>query len=289
MKVSGFTIIRNAIKFDFPVVESISSILPLCDEFVVAVGNSEDGTLDLIRKIGNPKIRIIETVWDERLSGQGGKVLAAETNKALKEISADSDWAFYIQSDELVHENDLANIKSAMERWKDHPEVDGLLFSYLHFYGSYDYIANSPHWYQKEIRVIKPGRAVYSYRDAQGFRKGSNEKLRVKPVDAFIYHYGWVKHPETMQKKRLFHLKWQNKEISKEEQNTREFDYSNIESLQLFEGVHPKWILPRIRQKNWDFKHDIAFNRLFLKNRLKMKIKNYLGIELGYKNYRLLR
>ncbi|MCH8231039.1 MAG: glycosyltransferase family 2 protein [Bacteroidetes bacterium] len=288
MKVSGFTIIRRAIKFDFPVLEAINSILPLCNEFVVAVGNSDDGTLDLIRKIGDPKIRIIETIWDERLIGKGGSVLAAETNKALDAISDDADWAFYIQSDEVVHEKDLPTIYSAMEKWKENTQVDGLLFKYLHFYGSYDYLASSPHWYSREIRIIKNHRSVYSFSDAQGFRMGKNKKLRVKPVDAFIYHYGWVKHPITMQKKRLFHLKWQNEEVSKEEQNTRQFDYSKIDTLQLFKGTHPKVIQSRIEQKNWKFEYDIAFNRLSLKNRIKKAVKKYFGIELEYKNYRLI-
>ena len=60
MKVAGFTIIRNAIKFDYPVVEAITSILPICDEFVVAVGNSDDETLQLIKQIDSPKIKIFE-------------------------------------------------------------------------------------------------------------------------------------------------------------------------------------------------------------------------------------
>jgi hypothetical protein len=44
MKVAGFTFIRNAVKNDYPVVEAITSILSICDEFVVALGNSDDGT-----------------------------------------------------------------------------------------------------------------------------------------------------------------------------------------------------------------------------------------------------
>ena len=288
MKVSGFTIIRNAIKFDFPVVESITSILPLCNEFIVAVGNSDDGTLDVIRNIDDTKIRIIETIWDERLIGKGGKVLAAETNKSLEAISDDADWAFYIQSDEVVHEKDLPAIYSAMKKWKDDSQVDGLLFKYLHFYGSYDYLASSPHWYSREIRIIKNHRSIFSYNDAQGFRKGKNKKLKVKPVDVYYYHYGWVKHPETMQKKRLFHLTWQNEKVSKEERNSRQYDYSKIETIQLFNGTHPKVIQSRIEKKNWAFEYDIAFNRLSLKNKLKMAVKKYFGIELGYKNYRLI-
>ncbi len=106
MKVSGFSFIRNAIQYDYPIVEAIQSILPLCDEFVIAVGRSEDQTLSLIQSIQSDKIRIIETVWDDSLR-EGGRVLAVETDKALAAIAPDSDWAFYIQGDEVVHEKYL--------------------------------------------------------------------------------------------------------------------------------------------------------------------------------------
>jgi hypothetical protein len=153
MKVTGFSFVKNAIIYDYPVVEAIRSILPICDEFVVAVGKSDDATLDLIRSI-DTKIRIIETEWDETLR-EGGRVLAVETDKAFRAISADSDWAFYIQGDEVVHEKYLPVIKEAMRKYADNPNVDGLLFNYKHFYGSYDYVGASASWYSNEIRVIK--------------------------------------------------------------------------------------------------------------------------------------
>jgi len=165
MKVTGFTFIRNALIYDYPVVEAIRSILPVCDEFVVAVGNSEDATLEMISKIAPEKIRIIETTWDDSLR-VGGRVLAIETDKAYKAISDDTDWAFYIQGDEVIHEKYLIPMKNAMLKWKDHPEVDGLLFDYLHFYGSYDYIGTSGTWYPNEIRIVRKSNNIYSYRDA---------------------------------------------------------------------------------------------------------------------------
>src|SRR5580693_3599726 len=122
MKVSAFTIVRNALKYDFPVVESISSVLPLCDELIVSVGNSEDGTLELIKSINSPKIRIIESVWDDNIR-KSGLLLAKETNKALDAVSPDSDWAIYIQADEVIHEKDISTIKAAMEKWKDDSRV----------------------------------------------------------------------------------------------------------------------------------------------------------------------
>ena len=188
MKVAGFTFVRNAIKYDYPIIEAIQSILPICDLLVVAVGDSEDGTLALIQSIDNPKIKIIETVWDDSLR-EGGRVLAVETDKAFAAIPDDYDWAFYIQGDEVVHEADLPKIKSAMEEHLNHPNVDGLLFKYRHFFGSYDYIGDSLRWYPHEIRVVRKKKSIYSYRDAQGFRKGEDQKLNVVPIDAYIHHY----------------------------------------------------------------------------------------------------
>ncbi|MEL6923972.1 MAG: glycosyltransferase family 2 protein, partial [Bacteroidota bacterium] len=150
MKVSGFTIVRNAIKYDFPVVESIRSILPVCDEVVVAVGQSEDDTLSLIRNIGSDKIRIVPTVWDDSLR-EGGRVLAVETNKAFDAIGSDADWCLYVQADEVLHEQYQLSLKQTMQQNLHRSEVEGLLFDYQHFYGSYDYVGDSRRWYRKEI------------------------------------------------------------------------------------------------------------------------------------------
>lgn len=295
MRVSGFTFIRNATKFDYPVVEAIKSILPICDDFIVAVGNSDDNTLDLIKNIDKEKIKILETIWDDSSDmKKGGKVFAFETDKAFKAVPMASDWAFYIQGDEVIHEKYLNTIHSEMERWKDDKNVDGLLFKYLHFYGSYDYIGNSPKWYGHEIRIIRNNKAIYSFRDAQGFRKCVNEKLNVKPIDAYVYHYGWVKEPGTMMKKAInansFYLEknFLKKIKSKDSSGEFEFDYSSIDSLSLFSESHPKVMEERIRRKNWIFEHDISFNKLSLRYRGKIFIKKYLGINTYYENYKVI-
>ncbi|MBL7866083.1 MAG: glycosyltransferase family 2 protein, partial [Cyclobacteriaceae bacterium] len=144
MKVSGFTIIRNAVLLDYPVVEAIRSILPLCDEVVVAVGKSEDNTRELVRSI-DPKIRVIDTVWDDT-QREGGRVLALETDKAFAGIADDADWCFYIQADEILHESYLEVVSRAMKENMHDKQVEGLLFKYRHFYGSFDYVASSWNW-----------------------------------------------------------------------------------------------------------------------------------------------
>ncbi len=286
MKVTGFTFIRNALVYDYPVAEAIRSILPICDDFVVAVGKSDDETLELISGIDPVKIRVVETVWDDTLR-EGGGVLALETDKAYHAISGVADWAFYIQGDEVLHEKYLEPIKKSMLKWKDHPEVDGLLFDYLHFYGSYDYVGSSGKWYPHEIRIIRKSGSIYSYRDAQGFRKEDNRKLNVKLANAYMYHYGWVKEPAAMQRKQEnFHKLWHpDNWIDKNVIKSNEFDYSGIDALKLFDGTHPAVMLDRIEKKNWKFNYDLSFSNLSLKDRFKLFLRKYTGIELGYKNY----
>ncbi|TAL65566.1 MAG: glycosyltransferase family 2 protein, partial [Bacteroidetes bacterium] len=267
MKISGFTFIRNAIKFDYPVVEAIRSILPVCDDFIVAVGNSDDSTLELIQSIDKQKIKIIETIWDDSPKmKKGGKVFAVETDKAFQAVPNNSDWAFYIQGDEVIHEKYLGNLYSAMEKYRDNKKVDGLLFNYLHFYGSYNYVGISPKWYTNEIRIIKNDKSIYSFRDAQGFRKGKNKKLNVKPVDAYVYHYGWVKEPQTMLDKIRNSYSYYHKENLLEKKYADQmFDYSSIDALSLFNETPPQVMKDRISRKNWSFEHDLSFNKLSLR------------------------
>jgi hypothetical protein len=286
MKIAGFTIVRNAVKYDYPVVEAITSILPLCDEFVVAVGNSEDETLQLIQGIKSDKIKIVHSIWDDSLR-KGGRVLALETDKAFQSISPDADWAFYIQADEVVHEKYHETIKREMDKYKSDLAVDGLLFHYKHFYGSYDYVGESWNWYRREIRIVRNDATIFSYRDAQGFRKKPGEKLRVKLIDAFIYHYGWVRDPRAMQRKQrafssLYHDdNWVDEHVAKAD----EFDYRNIDSLELFNDTHPQVMKERIEKKNWKFDFDVSKKNYLFKE----KIKRFLGFRLGeYKNYKIV-
>jgi hypothetical protein len=290
MKVSGFTIIRNAVKYDYPIVEAISSILPLCDEMVVAVGKSEDNTLDLIKEIDSDKIRIIETEWDDSLR-EGGRTFAIETDKAFQAISPDSTWAFYIQADEAVHQKYHKAIRQSMQKYKDDEKVDGLLFQYKHFYGSYDYVGESWQWYRREIRVIRNNKNIFSYRDAQGFRKKPNEKLNVKLINAFIYHYGWVKDPRAMQSKqqdwnKFYHNdQWIDQNVAKAEL----FDYSNIDSLELFKETHPLVMMKRIHNKNWKFDYDISVKKYSFKEKFKRFVFAVTGYRIGeYKNYKII-
>lgn len=292
MKVAGFSFIRNAIKYDYPIVEAITSVLPLCDEFVIAVGQSDDDTKQLIRSIDSPKIKIIDTVWDDSLR-EGGRVLAEETNKALAAISSDADWAFYIQGDEVLHEDSIPAVREAMQTYLQEKQVDGLLFKYRHFYGSYQYIGDSRKWYRREIRVIRPTGHVTAYRDAQGFRTTDNKKLRVKLIDAYIHHYGWVKSVEHQRRKYAYFYRFWNSDTQMERIKTLadHFRYEDhIDSLAEFNGTHPAVMLPRINKASSSFQFDTTTKRFSPRVRLLTLIERLTGRRIGeYKNYNLLK
>jgi len=292
MKVCGFTFIRNAEKFDFPIVEAITSVLPICDHFFVAVGKSEDDTLQIIQNISLEKITIVDTVWNENLK-KGGVVYADETNKAFDAIPAEFDWCFYIQGDEVLHEKYLEEVQKSMLDNLGKTEVEGLLFGFRHFYGTYDYVGDCRHWYRKEIRVIRNDKSIRSYRDAQGFRK-NGDKLKVVPVNAEIYHYGWVRHPRFMQEKiesvKQFYSGILEKEAIQKAKE-QEFDYGEkYDALARFDGTHPEVMKERIGRLNWKVDVDLKKINMKLKYRFLYQIEKWFGVRLfEYRNYRILK
>ena len=292
MKVAGFTFIRNAVQNDYTVVEAILSILPICDEFIVAHGNSSDETLALIQSIDSDKIKIIQTVWDDTLR-EGGRTFALETDKAFQAISADVDWCFYIQGDECVHEKYLETIKKEMQICLPNKQIEGLLLKYKHFYGSYDFFAHSRRWYHREIRVIRNLPEIHSYKDAQGFRI-LNRKLRVKLIEAYIYHYGWVKPPSGLTNKVRNFNKFYTQDdtwIAEKYPESSDFDYGNADKLLKFSETHPKVMLERVAKSNWKFSIDPTKTNKKLP--LRRKILAWIELKTGkrlfaYENYKII-
>ncbi len=275
MKVSGFTFCRNAVLYDYPVVESIRSILPIVDEFIVNVGRCNDGTLERIRSIGDPKVRIVESVWDETLR-KDGLIYSQQTNIALSHCAG--DWAFYLQADEVIHEDDLPRIVDAMWTHQRSPEVKGLLFRYLHFVG--DYWSTNPWFYHKAVRIIRNNGEVESCGDAVGFHlKATKQYLQngprewLAPTGGQVFHYGWVKDPKTMLAKKQEMTKVYHgdhpppSEAKLYSQDTFEFEEYGI--LKEFRGSHPAVMQARVaasarfasrrnRWLNWRFYREVA-------------------------------
>jgi len=246
MKVSGFTFCRDAVKFDYPIVESIRSILPLVDEYVVNVGKSDDGTLRLLQSIGDAKLRIFESVWDESLR-RDGLIFSQQTNIALSQCTG--DWAFYLQADEVVHEADLDKIEQAMRRHLGNPAVLGFMFRYLHFKG--DYCSIDPWMYRREIRIIRNCEGLRSFRDATGFALTDAQRgeqglkalsERWVPSGGRIFHYGWVKDPHTLIQKKRVQIGFHHEVIPSGERmffDRETYEFEQYDLLKEFRGSHP--------------------------------------------------
>jgi hypothetical protein len=291
--ISGFSFVKNAIKLYYPIVEAITSVLPLVDEFVIACGDSDDGTTDLIRSIDDPKIKIIETTWDPKHFVHGA-VNAVQSNIALDACTG--DWCIYLQADEAIHQRYLPIILERMVKYKDFPEVEGLLFDYRHFYGSYDLYQTAHNWYDHEIRVVRNGIGARSWESAQGFRI-DGRKLRVIPANAEIFHYGWVRPPARMMKKQIALSSVHHEKDWVEERypdGEADFDYGSLKTCRKFEGTHPTVMRSRIAQLNWDVKPGPPNKKDHKHDRLWVRIltwleKNVFHRKLGeYRNYVLI-
>jgi len=314
MKISGFTFTRNVSKLYYPICESIQSILPIVDEFVVALGkgDSDDNTRELLESINSPKIKIIETVWDLAAFPHGTEY-AHQTDIAKSHCSG--DWLFYIQADEVVHEDDLPIIKARCEELLHNEKVEGLLFNYRHFFGDYDHYINHHGWYQNEVRIVRNVPTIHSFGDAQSFKRIENfdgksyrtkenaYQLNVAAVDATIYHYGWVRPPEYMQsKKKAMDSAYKDKQTVDAiyENQQAGFDYGPLKHLPLFKGTHPKVMEDKMKDFSWG--HQLNYTTMkrpdrpkFKHEKLKYRIISFLERNLnggkhyfGFKNWKLI-
>ena len=286
MLVSGFTVIRNAELMGYPVVQSIQSILPLVDEFVIGVGQSDDNTRKIIEAINNPKIKIFDSFWDTNQTTKG-LILSEKTNEALEKCQG--DWCFYLQADEVVHEQDFAAIFNSLEKYRTDDSIDGLLFKYIHFYGTYNVIATARNWYRNEVRIIKRKSGARSVGDAQGFRV-RGLKPRVKACGATIFHYGWVKPPEMMGQKNKLMFRWWHGH--KFDDAFKGFAYKTGYGLRYFKGSHPAIMKELVAKQNWDFKLKKGFEDWQykdFKNLMSDMLEKITGKRFGeHKNYILL-
>lgn len=248
--LSGFTLVRNAVKLDFPIVPAIRSALEVCDEVVVNVGKSEDDTRDLVASVTDPRVRILDTEWDFT---KKNLMLSMETQRAMD--ACRGSWGIYIQADEVLHERGAHILKEKIAEWDRDGRVEGLLVKYLHFYGGFDRIATSRRWYRREVRCIRLGRDIRPYQGAQGFRVGPEyRKIRARPTDAEMFHYGWAR-PARALKEKLEISKtiypW-GKDRLERELRERGGGLDWIPLLQPFRGEHPAAAQAWIAQRSHD-------------------------------------
>lgn len=309
MTISGFSFMRNADKLYYPVAPSIRSILPVVDEFVIALGkgDEDDRTLDEILAIGSDKIRIIHTEWDTDLY-TGGTEYAHQTDIAKSHCKG--DWLFYLQSDEVIHEKDLPVIVQKCEKHLHDERVEGFLFNYKHFWGDYNHYIVSHKWYPREIRIIRNLPEIHSWKDAQSFRripefkpfdylrKKNTYKLKVLDAAASVFHYGWVRPPQLMgHKQRVFNSHYRK---PAEKEIVSAFHYGDLKKLNVFTETHPETMKEWIQKFDWEEllnpAYDIKGRKPHQHERLKARLLTFFEKNLfggrqigGFKNYTLLK
>ncbi|HXQ27963.1 MAG TPA: hypothetical protein VN848_01740 [Gemmatimonadales bacterium] len=241
--LSGFTIVRNAVRLDYPVVPAIRSLLEVCDEVVVNVGQSDDGTRELVAGIEDPRVRVLDTVWDP---SRWGRTLAVETDRAL--AACHGPWTLYIQADEVLHETGAALVVDRLNAWGGETRLEGLLVDYLHFYGDVDTVVTNRHWYRREVRVLRLGRDLRSFGDAQGFRVGdANRRVRARATGAQMFHYGWARRASALAGKRAAFREFFTEHGGAPTNEVPHLDWTP--GLKPFRGPHPRaareWVAER--------------------------------------------
>ena len=298
MRVSGFSYVRNGLTYGYPFAEAVRSILPICDEFIMVVGDSTDGTRSVIESINSPKIRIIDVVWDEN-SRKGGFIFSQQANIGLDHCTG--DWCFHIQADEVVHEKGLPVIQKAMQEYLLDERVEGFLLHFLNFFGDYNHVAPTRRYHNKEIRIVRNDKHIRSYKDSQGFRRFNNpanylaekgQKLGVKQIDATLFHYSYVKKPQVQTRKQIeFGKRWDNHcSPDVKEVKTTDYDYSKrIDLLKKFTGTHPEVMKEQVNNADWTFEYDPSKSNMTLTEKLLYLIQRTTGKQLfAYKNYRII-
>ncbi|MBF0224049.1 MAG: glycosyltransferase family 2 protein [Desulfobacterales bacterium] len=312
MKISGFSMAKNADKLYYPIKHVIECALPIVDEFVVAIGDcdSNDNTRKIVESISSDKIKIIDTVWDISKYPRGMEN-AHQTDIAKNACSG--DWLLYLQADEVIHEKYLPTIKKACEHYKNDKRVEGFLFKYKHFWGDYDHYHISHGWYPYEIRIIRKDPEIHSWESAQSFRripifdslnyriKEGTKKLNVVLIDAYVYHYGWVRPPQLMRAKgkALDTIHHGKKKIDEKYIGIpNEFDYGRLDILGKFNDTHPAVLQDWIKKFDWSHKLNYGNTpsyELHKHEKLKYRILTFIERKLlngkqigGFKNYNLI-
>ena len=285
MKVSGFTFLRNAVINGYPFEESIRSILPIVDEFVCVIGEGEDDTRERVIAIADPKIRVIDSQWNENMQDRG---FVYGQQKMIAQFNCTGDWAFYLEGDEVLHESEMSNIRETMQRNLDDSEVEALYFDFFHFYGMPNQVGiagyrRAPRIIRNSIRSIAPDGLFWTVMDKN--KKGRYPKA--KHAGGNIYHYGHCRSVSKMAEK----LKQVGRYWGSKHEDFKGYGSIDTRELRPFKGSHPavmeNWLA---KEAETEFRQDPDYRvtRRDRRNRIRFWIEDILGVEISKKHYQAL-
>jgi hypothetical protein len=264
---------------------NIQSVLPIVDEFVINVGESEDNTLEIVRSINDPKIRIVVSKWNDVMKNKG---FVYGQQKMISHYNCTGDWAFYVEGDEVYHEKDLAKIQSSMEMYFGDSRVEALAFKFKHFYGNGNSFLDSPGWYRSEARIIRNSIRVYAPDGLFWLVLDSNKKgryPRAKKIGATCYHYGWVRSEDQMNLKSSKVQKYWGGEPVK-------IDFTQMDKsiVKRFQGSHPKIIQDWLPSEIGLYEVDKYYQptKKQKKHQIMLRLEKMFDLDLSKKHYKLV-
>lgn len=144
--LGGASFIHNGIVQDYNYRETIDCLVELCDKVVIVDAGSTDGTYEDLRSyidevnkpFYNTRVLLIRASTEEWHAQQGREKLSFFSNIAISALS--TDWVFYLQMDEILHEDSFPYVRAAIEE----DGVDGYLVSRLNLWKDPHHMLNVP-------------------------------------------------------------------------------------------------------------------------------------------------
>jgi glycosyltransferase involved in cell wall biosynthesis len=288
--VSGLTIIRNGVKLNYPFMEVIRSALPICDEYIVVAGDSDDETLVQLATLNDERVKIIHTKWSPLVTPQKC-LLAQQTNIGLAYCTG--RWCLFQQGNEVLHEKDLPNLRKLMETHADNQEVEAMLVERLTFWSDFNhFVAAYPRRHKYTARIIRPNIGTYSIRDGMSFAIFDNFSThgrypRSIDTGADLYRYDYVHSVEQQERKFSEAVHRSGTGIKAND----DYFYQNYprQFIALFTGTHPAVMKARQNAHSDQNRLDLELSRTRLtlrerKRLLESHIYNRFGLPESSRN-----
>lgn len=185
-RLGGTQFVIDGLKYDYCFAESIRSLQEFCNEVVVIDAGSKDGTVEVLKTLENEKTKIIYLDREEWDSLHGWAKLNHFSNKAISELT--TEWNFYQQSDEVVHESCYKDIRQAIEQ----PGIEAFLVTRINLWSTPFQMLNvTGNRNPCSTQVIRLAKSNY-------MTGGDAESIYATPSAAYVnnirlYHFGFVR------------------------------------------------------------------------------------------------
>lgn len=203
--LSGYTIVRNAIKGDYCIRESLLSMLPICDEVVVGDASSDDGTTEMLTVMASkhPKIRVVRQEWVQ--PNGNPKWFVSWINLTRRELRFDTQ--LMLDADEVLGSGCYKHLKALVSTGT------ALWCSRLNFWRNAQTLIAKGETCGHEVVRFGPSDLFMPSDEPYGFHPHFGPEpvirrraKRIHPMPV-IFHYGFLRKREGMIEKSKVNLR----------------------------------------------------------------------------------